>query len=66
MSAAALNEPPPRPWHRWAKNEQPDFDLCRRPDHCIVCGTVRWPLTEAGMARAEAACPGPQRKDGDR
>jgi hypothetical protein len=52
---------PLRPWHRWARNEDVNFDLKNRPDHCIVCGIVRYPLASR-WAEEIASGPCPERK----
>jgi hypothetical protein len=42
----------PAPYHRWAINEDPDAPSVHvtstgRPDHCLACGVVRYPLADA-------------------
>lgn len=55
----------PQPWHRWAINEDPDapsrYQTSRgRPDHCLTCGIVRYPLSQWAQDWAAGPCPGPQ------
>lgn len=52
---------PPQPWHRWAVNEDPGAPNAHqtadgKPDHCLACGVVRWPLTYYAIMRAAGPC----------
>jgi hypothetical protein len=52
---------PPQPWHRWAINEDPAaptpyLTSTDRPDHCLACGVVRWPVTYGAQMRAAGPC----------
>ena len=58
---------PPQPWHCWAINEDPGAPNAHqtstgKPDHCLACGVVRWPLTYVAIMRAAGPCQNP-RKD---
>ena len=53
----------PAPFHRWAINEDPGAPSVHltssgQPDHCLVCGVVRYPLTRWGQAIAAGPCIG--------
>jgi hypothetical protein len=59
--------PPPRREHRWAINEDPAAPSVHetsdgKPDHCLVCGIVRYPLHPRARAVAEGPCMGPARR----
>jgi hypothetical protein len=49
--------------HRWAINEDPGAPSAYQtssgwPDHCLVCGIVRWPLVKWAQDIAAGPCPG--------
>jgi hypothetical protein len=53
----------PAPLHRWAINEDPgapsQFETSTgRPDYCLTCGVVRWPLSPWAQIIAAGPCPG--------
>lgn len=51
----------PQPYHRWSQNEYPSsfYEEGRkhRPDHCLVCGVVRHPLSKWAEELAAGPCP---------
>lgn len=60
--AETLSEPVSA-FHKWAINEDPNAPSVHRtstgrPDHCLTCGIVRYPLVEWAQKLAEAPCPG--------
>jgi hypothetical protein len=59
--ACQVFEPEP-PYHRWAINEDPGAPSAwqtstGRPDYCLACGVVRYPLTRSAQDLAAGPCP---------
>jgi hypothetical protein len=51
----------PAPYHRWTINEDPDAPSVHvtstgRPDHCLACGVVRYPLVRWAQDLAAGPC----------
>ncbi len=63
MSGDDVLEVIPTPHHRWAINEDPNAPSRHqtstgRPDHCLTCGVVRYPLSRWASDIAAGPCPG--------